>query len=178
MSKAVCVHCRHQIDAAARLCPYCGADPATGNRVDTKAILDEAFHRREVSTSESVLEFARRRQGVIITVSGLIAFLLLGTLLQWASMRNRTAVNDAPAVALTEITDINNQSDETEPAPMPKLTIQYDGRAQTMRTFIVESGAVPPPEVLAAQQAAAQQQQRSPGTGVPPKPASAGTRPH
>src|SRR5437016_1600356 len=176
MSKRVCVQCRHEIDAAARLCPYCGADPATGERVDTKAIVEEAFHRREVSTSESVLEFARHRQGVIITVSGLIVFLLLGALQQWARMRNRTAVTNAPAVALTEITDINNQSEETRPVPMPKLPVQLDGRAQTMRTFIVEPGAVPPPEVLAAQQEAAQQQQTA-TPGAQPAPVPAPRRP-
>src|SRR5688572_32140787 len=47
-----------------RSCPYCGANPATGERVDTQAILQEVFSPREMSTSESVLEYARQRQGV------------------------------------------------------------------------------------------------------------------
>ncbi len=159
MSKAVCANCGHQIDGAARVCPFCGADPASGERVDTRSLLDEVFHPRDVPAGERVLDFARQRQGVIIAVSALVIFLLLGALQQWASMRNRTAVTDAPPVALTEITDVNNQGDESRPIPLPDLPIQIDGRPQAMRTLIVEPGAVPPPEVLAAQRAAAQQQQ-------------------
>src|ERR1044072_840579 len=57
MSKAVCAACQHKIDQTAKLCPYCGANPVTGERVlDTQAILEEVFHPRQISTTESVLE--------------------------------------------------------------------------------------------------------------------------
>ena len=145
MSSGTCAACGRSIDAAAKLCPYCGADPATGQRVvDTQAILQEVFHPRELSTTENVLEFARQRQGIVIAVSLFVAFLILAGLHQFATMRNASVQNDSPAVPLTEITDIANQKSEVAPVPMPELDFPYDGHPQTMRTFIVERGAVAP----------------------------------
>jgi hypothetical protein len=175
MSKAVCVNCKHKIDAAARLCPFCGTNPAAVGPVYTRTILDE-LAQHESSAGKRVIDLARRRQGVIIAVSALLVFLLLGALQQWASMRNRTAVTDAPAVALTEITDLNVPPDDTRPLPMPRLSIQFDGKPQGMRAFIVEPGAVPPPEVLAAQQAAARKQQEAARSGAALKQAPAAPR--
>ncbi len=145
VSKAVCVACGHKIDAAAKLCPYCGADPATGRKVDTQAVLEEVFRPREVTTSESVLEYARQRQGVVIAITAFVIFLILAALHQFVTSRNESAVSASPAVPLTEVSDLSNQPVENEPIPMPELKFQYDGRPQAMRTFIVEAGAVPPP---------------------------------
>jgi hypothetical protein len=119
--------------------------------VDTNALLQEMFRPRHMTASESVLEYARHRQGVVIAVSGVILFLALAALHQFVTMRNQSATSEAPAVALTEVVDVNDQSEETRPLPMPELTFQYDGHPQTMRTFIVEPGAVTPPEVTAQQ---------------------------
>ena len=156
VSKILCVACRHDIDGAARTCPYCGADPRTGERIDTQAILQEVFRPREVTTGESVVEFARQRQGIVVTIVAVVGFLLLAVLYQFINRRN-TDVTDTNAVSLTEVADLNNQPAETATMPMPDLKFQYDGRPQTMRTFIVEPGALVPPEVVAAQQAAAQE---------------------
>jgi predicted phosphoribosyltransferase len=150
-----CAACKRTIDAAARLCPYCGANPATGDRVDTQSILQEVFRPRETTRSESVLEYARQRQGVVVAASVLAGFLLLAALHAYVTRRNQTDVTGAPAVPLSEITDVANKPDDASPQPMPDLAFQYDGNPQTMRTFIVERGATTPPEVLAAQQAAA-----------------------
>jgi hypothetical protein len=162
MTKVVCVACQHAIDAAARVCPYCGADPSTGQKpVDTDAIMQEVFKPRTITTSESVLEYARQRQGIVIAVTIAVLFLLLTGLHQFVTARNESSVSGAPAVPLTEITDLSNRPDETKPVPMPDLDFQYDGKPEAMRTFIVEPGAVIPPEVQAAQaaaQAAAQPQ--------------------
>lgn len=145
MSSGVCTACGRSIDAAAKLCPYCGADPSTGERaVDTQAILQEVFHPKELTTSESVLEFARQRQGIVIAVSIIVAFLVLAGLHQFVTMRNASVETGSPAVPLTEITDVANQKSEATPVPMPELDFPYDGRPQTMRTFIVERGAVAP----------------------------------
>ncbi len=150
MSEGVCAACRRSIDAAAKLCPYCGANPATGERVDTQAILQEVFSPREMSTSESVMEYARQRQGVVITASVIVAFLVLAGIHQFASMRNANAVTDSPAVPLTEIADSPDQQ-VSKPIPIPDLDFQYDGRPQVMRTYIAERGAVAPAPPAPAQ---------------------------
>src|SRR5687768_6937307 len=157
MSEGVCAACRRSIDAAAKLCPYCGANPATGERIDTQAILQEVFSPKEMSTSESVMEYARQRQGVVITVSVIVAFLVLAGIHQFASMRNANAVTDSPAVPLTEIADSPDQQ-VSKPIPIPDLDFQYDGRPQVMRTYIAERGAVAPAPALPAQPPQAQAQ--------------------
>ena len=155
MSESVCAACGHHIDPSARLCPYCGADPRTGEKViDTQAMLQEVFRPREVSTSETVIEYARQRQGIVIGVSVVVIFLALALLHGFVTARNEQTVSAAPPVPLTEITDLSNQAGADKPLPIPELDFQHDGRPQKMQTFIVEAGAVPPPEVLAAQQAA------------------------
>ncbi|HVR41220.1 MAG TPA: zinc ribbon domain-containing protein [Thermoanaerobaculia bacterium] len=144
MTKAECVACHRSIDTTARLCPYCGANPRTGEKVDTDALLQEVFRPRELTTSESVLEYARQRQGVVVTASVIVAFLILAGLHSFVTSRNANAVTDSPAVPLTEITDLSNRVDETKPQPMPELKFQYEGRPQMMHTYIVEPGAVAP----------------------------------
>ena len=169
MSRTVCVACRHQIDAAARLCPYCGADPETGQKVDTQAILQEVFQPRHVSTAEGVMQYARQRQGVVITLATFAVLLLLSGVHQFASRRNQR-IADANAVPLTEVTDLSNQSSDTRPQPLPEMQFQYDGHAQTMRTFVVEPGAVTPPEVVAAQAAATATAPTTTAAPAPPPP--------
>lgn len=145
-SSAVCVACQRHIDAAAKLCPYCGADPTTGQKMDTQAIVEEMFRPREISTSESVLEYARQRQGIVIALIAVAVFLILAALHQFVTARNESAVSGAPPVPLTEIADLSNQAQESGPLPMPDLRFQYDGRPQAMRTLIVEPAAVAPPQ--------------------------------
>jgi hypothetical protein len=143
--RIVCVACSHEIDAAAKLCPYCGADPRSGAKADTNAILQEMFPQRRVNKPDSVLAYARQRQGVVAVLGGFVVVLLLLGLHEFVSNRNERAVNSAAAVPLTDVTDLSNQTDETKPQPLPDLHFQYEGRPQTMRTLIVEPGAVPPP---------------------------------
>jgi hypothetical protein len=144
MSDGVCAACRRAIDASARLCPYCGANPGTGERIDTQALLQEIFRPKELTRSESVLEYARQRQGVVIGISVVILFLILAGVHQYVTARNASAVTDAPAVPLSEIADVANQPAEEKQAPLPQLEFQYEGRPQTMRTLIAEPGAVAP----------------------------------
>lgn len=170
-SAAVCAACQRSIDASAKLCPYCGANPATGERIDTQAMLQEIFRPQQMTTSESVMEYARQRQGVVVGVSVAVVFVLLAIVHQFVTARNANAVTDAPPVPLTEIADLANQPSEGNAVAMPALDFQYEGRPQTMRTFILERGAVTPPEVLAAQQPAAAQPppaQPAPTTTSPP----------
>jgi hypothetical protein len=176
VSSAVCAACTRSIDAAAKLCPYCGADPQTGEREDTQALLQEVFQPKTLTTSESVLEYARQRQGIVIGVSIVVGLLVLAGIHQFVTMRNASAVTDSPAVPLTEITDIADLRDDAAPVPMGELDFPYDGRPQTMRTFIVERGAiapvapmpVPPPAPGAGGAAGA------PAAGIPARPTAAG----
>jgi hypothetical protein len=163
VSNGVCAACARSIDAAAKLCPYCGADPATGERVDTQAILQEVFHTKTLTTGETVIEYARQRQGIVLAVSLIIGFLILAGIHQFVTMRNANAVTASPPVPLTEITDVAKLRDEAAPVPMPELDFPFEGRPQTMRTFIMERGAVAPAPALPAQPAAG-----APPAGAPP----------
>jgi hypothetical protein len=156
-ARVACAACRRDIDAAARLCPYCGADPRTGEKpVDTQALLNEVFHPRKTSASDSVFEFARQRQGVVVALAVGVVILLLAGLHEYVTRRNARDVSAAAAIPLTEVTDLSNQEDESRPLPLPNLQFQFDGHPQTMRTFVTEPGAITPPDVLAAQAAAQQ----------------------
>jgi hypothetical protein len=145
----LCAACKHSIDDQARLCPYCGADPATGDKADTQAVIEQVFHPKQLSTTDAVFDYARRRQGIVIAVAAALAFLILAALDSFITARN-TATSTGPAISLSEIADAANERDEAQ-TPMPPLTYQFDGRAQTMRTFIAEPGAVAPsPQPAAA----------------------------
>jgi hypothetical protein len=174
MSESTCASCRRSIDAAAKLCPYCGANPVTGERIDTQAILQEIFRPKDISTGESVLEYARQRQGVVITVSVIVAFLVLAGIHQFVTMRNASAVSDAPAVPLTEIVDSPTEATTAKPVQMPELDFQYSGQAARMRTYIAERGAIAPaPPAPAPGQPVAQPQpaaQPGPQQVPPPQP--------
>jgi hypothetical protein len=143
MSKAVCAACGHKIDEAAKLCPYCGANPVTGERIDTQAILQEVFHPRQISTTESVLEYARQRQGIVIALTIFLSLVILAALHQFVTARNSTATTESPAVSLSEIADAANEPREA-PQPMPNVQFQLDGHPETMRTYLVEPGAIAP----------------------------------
>ena len=156
MSQAVCAACQHHIDESAKVCPYCGADPQTGQKlVDTEAIMQEVFRPRQLTTGETVLEYARHRQGVVVAVSAIVIFIVLAAVHQFITSRNQSAVSASPAVPLTEVADLSSQPRDGRAIPMPELNFQYEGRPEAMRTFILEPGAVTPPEVVAAQQAQA-----------------------
>jgi len=143
---SVCVVCRHAIDDAARVCPYCGSEPRTGEKlIDAQAILQEEFHpRRHVSATEGVLQFARQRQGIVIALGVIALMLLLAAFHQFVMSRNASAVSDAAAVPLTDVADLSNQSGDAQQLPMPEMKFQYDGNPKTMRSYIVEPGAVAP----------------------------------
>lgn len=143
-----CVACSHSIDDQARLCPYCGADPATGEKVDTQAVIEQVFHTKKLSAADTVLDYARRRQGIVVALVAIIVFLMLAMLHQFVTARN-SAVSSGPAISLSEIADAANEKTDTQAAPMPDLKYQYDGHGQKMQTFINEPGAVAPAPVPA-----------------------------
>lgn len=149
-----CVACKHSIDDHARLCPYCGADPATGEKVDTQEVIEQVFHPKKLSAADTVLDYARRRQGIVVALGAILVFLVLAALHSFVTARN-SAVSTGPAISLTEIADIADQKNDTQQAPMPDLKYQFDGRGQVMQTFITEPGAVAPAPAPAPAPAAA-----------------------
>jgi hypothetical protein len=158
ITRAVCVACRHEIDAAARVCPFCGANPQSGERIDTEALLQEVFKPRELAAHESVLQFVRQRQGAVIAIAAVLLFLIVALLHQFISQRNASDVSSAAAVPLTDVADISDDAaDPAHQLPIPDVKFQDDANAHHMRTYLVEPGAVKPPEVVAAEQAAAQE---------------------
>ena len=145
--RIACAACSHEIDAAAKVCPYCGSDPRTGAKiVDGDKMLHEMFPQRAEKGERSMLDYARQRQGIVAVIGGLLVVLLLIGVHGFVSRRNDRIATAAAAVPLTDVTDLNNQDQDTKPQPLPELQFQYDGRPQTMRTLIVEPGAVAPPQ--------------------------------
>ncbi|MFL6245501.1 MAG: hypothetical protein ACJ74H_05720 [Thermoanaerobaculia bacterium] len=143
-TQSVCTACNRTIDAAAKLCPYCGANPITGERLDTQALLQEVFRPREMTTTDNVMQYARQRQGIVVAISLFVGFLIIVGIHQFITRRNANVAPDSAAVPLTELTDVTKKSDETAAIPMPKLDFQYTGTPKRMRTYIVERGAIPP----------------------------------
>lgn len=142
-----CANCRRAIDEASKVCPFCGANPSTGEKaIDLAPIVESQFPRRaDRSATESFLEFLRRRQWILIT---LMAFALLAVVLFTQRMireRNVAAAAEIPAVPLTEIADLSGQTTAVERAPIPNLEFQYEGNPKSARTLLMEPGAVAPP---------------------------------
>jgi hypothetical protein len=167
-AQGVCAACNRTIDTTAKLCPFCGANPQSGERLDTQALMQEVFRPREMTTSDTVIEYARQRQGVVIAISVFVGFLIIAVIHQFVSSRNASVESDLPAVPLTEITDVTKKGADITPVALPELDFQYDGTPRRMRTYVVERGATTPPEVIAAQQAAQQAAQPN----AQPKPAA------
>lgn len=172
-TQSTCAACSRTIDASAKLCPYCGANPGTGERLDTQALLQEVFRPREMTTTDNVMEYARQRQGIVVAISVFVGFLIIVGIHQFVTARNAEIASDSPAVPLTELTDVTKKSDDAAPQAMPNLDFQYTGTPKRMRTFVVERGAVTPPEVAAAQAAEAAAKAPAAGTPAPGTPAPA-----
>ena len=113
-------------------------------------MLSEVFKPKQTTRAGSMLDFARHRQGAVVAGAVFIGLLILAALYQYAVRRNDTAIANGSGVPMTEVTDVSEQSDENKQLPMPAMQFQYDGRPQTMRTYIVEPGAVAPPAPPAA----------------------------
>lgn len=153
--KADCIACRHEIDASAKLCPFCGANPVTGGKVDPQPVLDKHFPRKEqLSPPERALQFVRDRQAIVITVGIFVLVAVLFGVHKMMLARNAQAVTDVPAVPLTEIADLSDLPGNEVDEPMPDLDFQYEGDPKRMQTLLVEPGAVAPPAPASPRSAA------------------------
>ncbi len=197
-ANGVCSACSRTIDGEARICPYCGANPTTGERFDATEILQAHFTRKQdLPVHETVLEFFRKRQSLVVGLGSAVLLALAFFVLQFLSARNAATAAEAPAIPLTEVADLSNRPSETEKIPIPNLEFQHDGNARSVRTLLMEPGAVaPPPPVTPPSalpaQGSAQTQTASPSvafgvnpgrpaatTGTPPRalPAAPASRP-
>ncbi len=52
--------------------------------------MQEVFRTKEMTTSDTVMEYARQRQGVFIAVSLFVAFLIIAGVHQYITNRNAT----------------------------------------------------------------------------------------
>jgi RNA polymerase subunit RPABC4/transcription elongation factor Spt4 len=168
-SKVDCASCGHAIDASAKLCPYCGADPQTGRKFDTTPIIQSHFPPKvEVPKRAQFLEFVKLRQSLVLTALVLVVALMAMVLHQVISRRD-AAEADAPAMPLTELADLSNRSEGSAVLPLPEMEFETEGDVRTVRTLLMEPGAVAP--------AASPAPSPSPAGPVPGSPATAPRRP-
>ena len=148
--KIECNACRRLVDNHARICPYCGADPHSGETVKGQPRIDELISPKQDQTPvEKVASTIRSRSGAVLAASIVIGLILLVALSTWVNQRQRSMVADVPPVPLTEVTDLSAARDQqdAEELELPELEPEFDGDASSMETFILEEGAVaPPPE--------------------------------
>ena len=164
--KLKCASCRHLIDEAARICPYCGANPSTGEKYDPSHLVQRHFKPKpELPPHESVLQFIRTRQSIVVSLVIIGVTLFAFTLHQIISRRNQTTVSDVPAIPLTEIADLSAKPTGPEELPLPDLVFEQEGQSRKARTLLVEPGAVAPP-----QPASARSVSPSPGVRVAGRP--------
>lgn len=146
MKTVECTACHHTIDAKAKLCAFCGADPRTGEKYDQSPLVEQTFPRRaDLPARERVLDFFRHRQSIILTAVIVGLFLALVGLHRFVTLRAANTASDVPAIPLSEIADISARSDHQTPLPLPDLPFAYGGSPKTMRTYLMEPGAVQPP---------------------------------
>jgi hypothetical protein len=167
-----CVACRHEIDAAARICPYCGGDPVTGRRFDSAPILQSHFPMRDTAPRARVAEFMRERQGLVVAGIIVTIVLLVGAAHQMITRRNQALESAAPAVPLTDLADLNQPTEDQKEIPLPDLEFTWTGQPETMEVLLVEPGAVAPAQPVAPTGAAGPGAQAAPGSQPPTGPAA------
>lgn len=146
MKTIECRSCRRQIDELAKLCPYCGANPVTGEKIDPAPLLEKHFPKKaELPARESILEFVRERQNIVVAVVVGTVFLLALGLHQVIVQRNAKTTSDIPAIPLTDLTDLSNAGAQNQQVAIPPLDFGYEGDSRTVRTLLMEPGAVAPP---------------------------------
>jgi hypothetical protein len=97
---------------------------------------------------DRAMSFVRARQGIVIGVIALLVFGIFSVVHNFIARRNAEQVNDVPAVALTEVSDLGQR--QQADLPMPNLQFAFDGNPRTMQTFLMEPGAVAPAAPIVA----------------------------
>jgi hypothetical protein len=171
MTTKNCVACRHEIDADARLCPYCGADPVTGEKFDPTPIVKSHFpDRRDLGPGERAAQFFRERQGFVVSAIVIMIFVGLVAAHQYVTRRAAMVQSDIPPVPLSDLADFGADSrGASEPAPLPDVGFQWTGRPEVLKVMLVEPGAVTPAEPVAPTSTAPAPQTQAGTPGRPPQ---------
>lgn len=143
--KIECRACGHRVDPHARICPYCAANPHTGETDRSRPEIEELIPPKpEMSTVERISNVIRSRSGSFLAASIILGVALLIIVSTVVNERQR-AVADVPPVPLTEVTDLSaTREGDAGQIELPELDFQFDGDASRMETFILEEGAVAP----------------------------------
>lgn len=145
-TEKTCVSCQRLIDGGARICPFCGAEPETGKKMDVRPLLESHFPPPpELSPPQRAAEFFRTHQTVAVALLVAVGVLALMAAHQWIQQRNQTATAAVPGVTLTEIADLSRQVEERAEKPLPDLPFEGDGDPARIRTYVLEPGAIAPP---------------------------------
>lgn len=174
-----CRGCGREVDNHSRMCPYCGANPGSGEPAGgPRPEIEQILPRKpELTASERISNAIRSRSGLVLAASMILGVAILIVASSWLNRQQASATADVPPVPLTEVTDLRTDDDEAaETLEMPELTFEYAGDPQAMETFILEQGEVaPPPDPAAtATDRAAETGQRT--TPPPARPRSTPTR--
>ena len=147
IEKIECRACGHSVDKQARICPYCAANPHTGEAERSRPPIEQLIQPKEqLSFFERASTTIRSRSGSFLAASIILGVTLLIIASTVVNERQR-AVADVPPVPLTEVTDLSSTRErDTEELELPELDFQYDGNPASMETFILEEGAVAPPQ--------------------------------
>lgn len=170
VKKQKCAACGHSIDEAARLCPYCGANPITGSKFDPGPLVERHFRARpDLPPHETILEFIRTRQSIVVSLIVLAVALFVFAAHQIISRRNQSTVTDIPAIPLTEVADLSGKPSGQQELALPDLEFEHEGQPRNVRILLVEPGALVPPQPILDSATASRKAGRSSVIIAPPR---------
>jgi len=106
----------HEIDDAAKVCAYCGADPRTGEKIiDAQAMLSEVFKPKQTTRTGTLLDYARQRQGAVVAAAVFVGSSSWPGCINTRCSRNDTAIANGSGVPMTEVTDVSDQGEDNKP---------------------------------------------------------------
>jgi hypothetical protein len=140
--KIRCAACDRLVDPQARACPYCSADPRTGEKLLPAVPVEDLLSRKkEESALRRALNAIRSSESLLLPLSVGLGVLLLIALSTWVT--RQSAATDVPAIPLSEVTSVQ-QTEQEAPMDLPDLQFQFDGNPSSMESLLLEEGAISP----------------------------------
>jgi cytoskeletal protein RodZ len=154
--KIRCEACAHMVDPNARACPYCGADPRTGEKLRPAVPVDDLLSRKkEESALRRAMHAFRSNENLLLPLSVGVGVLLLIALSTWVT-RQQSAATDVPSIPLSEITSVQ-RTDQEAPTELPEIPFQFDGNPSSMESLLLEEGAISPEQETDAEEQIAEE---------------------